>query len=104
CGETFLQNVFGPLGYEIEATRHPLDDHFPEWGESPYFSVELRGMVRLSELLTTSGTLPLCEYEPFHCGARQPSVRPSGPWYPQNDHVPAAGYLSIYDCRLPALS
>src|SRR5258708_10539624 len=51
-GETVLQNVFGPLGYEIEATRHPLDEHFPEWGESPYFSVELRGTVRLAELLT----------------------------------------------------
>jgi 3' terminal RNA ribose 2'-O-methyltransferase Hen1 len=51
-GETFLQNVFGPLGYEIEATRHPLDERFPEWGESPYFSVGLRGTVRLSELLT----------------------------------------------------
>jgi 3' terminal RNA ribose 2'-O-methyltransferase Hen1 len=51
-GETFLQNVFSPLGYDIEATRHPLDERFPEWGESPYFSVELRGTIRLSELLT----------------------------------------------------
>jgi 3' terminal RNA ribose 2'-O-methyltransferase Hen1 len=51
-GETFLNNVFGPLGYEIEATRHSLDERFPEWGESPYFSVKLCGTVRLSELLT----------------------------------------------------
>ena len=38
-GETFLRAVFEPLGYAVEATRHPLDDRFPEWGESPYFSV-----------------------------------------------------------------
>jgi 3' terminal RNA ribose 2'-O-methyltransferase Hen1 len=51
-GQMFLANVFGPLGYEIEATRHTLDERFPEWGESPYFSVELRGTVRLCELFT----------------------------------------------------
>jgi 3' terminal RNA ribose 2'-O-methyltransferase Hen1 len=51
-GEAFLQNVFSPLGYEVSATRHPLDERFPEWGESPYFSVELRGKARLAELLT----------------------------------------------------
>jgi 3' terminal RNA ribose 2'-O-methyltransferase Hen1 len=35
-GERFLRAVFEPLGYEVEATRHPLDERFPEWGESPY--------------------------------------------------------------------
>ena len=38
-GERFLRAVFEPLGYEVEAVRHPLDERFPEWGESPYFSV-----------------------------------------------------------------
>ncbi|OWK45597.1 3' terminal RNA ribose 2'-O-methyltransferase Hen1 [Fimbriiglobus ruber] len=51
-GEGFLRAVFEPLGYEVEATHHPLDEKFPEWGESPYFSVTIRRTVPLSELLT----------------------------------------------------
>ena len=37
-GETFLGDIFGPLGYTVEANRLPLDAAFPEWGESPYFA------------------------------------------------------------------
>ena len=44
--------MFEPLGYTVETTRHPLDDQFPEWGESPYFSVTVAGTKPLSELLT----------------------------------------------------
>ena len=33
--------IFEPLGYDVEAIRHPLDERFPEWGESPYFSVTI---------------------------------------------------------------
>jgi 3' terminal RNA ribose 2'-O-methyltransferase Hen1 len=51
-GEGFLRAVFEPLGYEVEATRHPLDERFPEWGESLYFSVTIRRTVTLSELLS----------------------------------------------------
>jgi 3' terminal RNA ribose 2'-O-methyltransferase Hen1 len=51
-GEGFLRNVFEPLGYDVEAVRHPLDERFPEWGDSPYFSVALRGTVKLADLLT----------------------------------------------------
>lgn len=51
-GEEFLQQMFQPLGYEVTATRHPLDERFAEWGDSPYFSVELKGEKTLSELLT----------------------------------------------------
>jgi 3' terminal RNA ribose 2'-O-methyltransferase Hen1 len=51
-GEGFLRAVFEPLGYELEAVRHPLDEQFPEWGESPYFSVTIRRTTTLSELLT----------------------------------------------------
>ncbi|HEX4609514.1 MAG TPA: 3' terminal RNA ribose 2'-O-methyltransferase Hen1, partial [Urbifossiella sp.] len=51
-GERFLRAVFEPLGYVVEAARYPLDDQFPEWGDSPYFSVTLRGTVPLSALLT----------------------------------------------------
>src|SRR6478672_1248877 len=40
-GERFLRAVFEPLGYSVEAVQHPLDERFPEWGESPYFSVAI---------------------------------------------------------------
>ena len=51
-GELFLKGIFEPLGYTVEVTRQPLDDRFPEWGESPYYSVTLRGTLTLSELLS----------------------------------------------------
>jgi len=51
-GEQFLQKMFEPLGYEIEASRSPLDERFPEWGDSPYFSVTIRKTTTLADLLT----------------------------------------------------
>lgn len=51
-GEDVLRRLFEPLGYAVRATQHPLDEQFPEWGESPYFTVELEGQLRLRELLT----------------------------------------------------
>lgn len=51
-GEVFLRRLFEPLGYEINATRHPLDEQFPDWGEGPYFTVELRKTTRLTDLLS----------------------------------------------------
>ena len=51
-GENLLRRLFEPLAYEITALRHPLDTKFPEWGESPYFTVTLKATVRLSDLLT----------------------------------------------------
>jgi 3' terminal RNA ribose 2'-O-methyltransferase Hen1 len=50
-GERFLRAVFEPLGYTVEAIRHPLDDRFPEWGESPYSSVTVAKETPLSDLL-----------------------------------------------------
>ena len=51
-GERFLQQLFEPLGYEVEASRAPLDEQFPEWGDSPYYSVAIRKTTTLAELLT----------------------------------------------------
>ena len=51
-GEGLVQRIFEPLGYTVETTRHPLDTQFPEWGESPYFSVMIAATTTLSELLT----------------------------------------------------
>ncbi len=51
-GESFLHRLFEPLGYRASAHRHPLDGHFPEWGESPYFALHLQANIRLADLLT----------------------------------------------------
>src|SRR5438132_1874378 len=51
-GERFLRIVFEPLGYVVEAARCPLDERFPEWGESPYFAVTIHKTTTLSDLLT----------------------------------------------------
>jgi 3' terminal RNA ribose 2'-O-methyltransferase Hen1 len=51
-GETVLRAMFEPLGYEVEAVRYPLDERFPEWGESPYFSMAVRKTTTLADLLT----------------------------------------------------
>jgi 3' terminal RNA ribose 2'-O-methyltransferase Hen1 len=48
----FVARVFEPLGYAVECLRHPLDEQFPEWGESSYFSITLQGTKTVSELLT----------------------------------------------------
>ena len=51
-GEALLRALFEPLGYAVTATRHPLDEMFPEWGEGPYFTVELSHTLTLHDLLT----------------------------------------------------
>jgi hypothetical protein len=51
-GEAFLRRLFEPLGYEVSAEHHALDEKFPEWGESAYYTIELKAVVRLRDLLT----------------------------------------------------
>jgi len=50
-GELFLRSLFEPLGYDVLANGHTLDSQFPQWGDSPYFSVELRATKTLAEVL-----------------------------------------------------
>ncbi len=51
-GEKFLREMFEPLGYQVAAKPLILDAQFPEWGASPYFSVELQNTIRLADLLS----------------------------------------------------
>lgn len=51
-GEQFLRKIFEPLGYAVAAERLPLDETFPEWGESAYFRVELTATLPLKSVLT----------------------------------------------------
>jgi 3' terminal RNA ribose 2'-O-methyltransferase Hen1 len=50
-GEDLVRRLFEPLGYSVEMQGSPLDDKFPEWGASPYFSLTIAGTVRLRDLL-----------------------------------------------------
>jgi 3' terminal RNA ribose 2'-O-methyltransferase Hen1 len=51
-GDSYIRELFEPLGYQVKTTRHTLDDRFPEWGESPYYTVELTAKARLQDFLT----------------------------------------------------
>jgi 3' terminal RNA ribose 2'-O-methyltransferase Hen1 len=51
-GEAFLRLLFEPLGYRVSVAGYPLDPQFPEWGESPYFTVTLEGTLPLRALLS----------------------------------------------------
>lgn len=50
-GEPFLRRLFEPLGYEVTAVHHSLDEQFPEWGDGPYYTVELSNQIPLHNLL-----------------------------------------------------
>ena len=50
-GAELIRDLFEPLGYTVEIQGHPLDERFPEWGESPYFTVGLKSETRLRDLL-----------------------------------------------------
>lgn len=51
-GEDLVRRLFEPLGYTLEISRLPLDDRFPEWGESPYVALEISATTTLQKLLT----------------------------------------------------
>jgi len=51
-GEALLRRLFEPLGYRLEAAQAPLDELYPEWGMSSYFSVRISAKKRLADLLT----------------------------------------------------
>jgi 3' terminal RNA ribose 2'-O-methyltransferase Hen1 len=50
-GERVLRAMFEPLGYDVDASEIPLDETFPEWGDSRYLDVTLSAAVRLKDLL-----------------------------------------------------
>jgi 3' terminal RNA ribose 2'-O-methyltransferase Hen1 len=50
-GTEIAHRVFEPLGWTVEAQPIPLDDRFPDWGESRYVRLRLTGMARLADAL-----------------------------------------------------
>ncbi|MFC7381344.1 3' terminal RNA ribose 2'-O-methyltransferase Hen1 [Sphaerisporangium rhizosphaerae] len=50
-GPEVAHRLFEPLGWQVEARPVPLDEGFPEWGDSRYVRLTLRGAVRLADAL-----------------------------------------------------
>ena len=51
-GELLIRSIFEPLGYNLELERQTLDEKFPEWGHSKYFSLTLSHTITVRELLS----------------------------------------------------
>jgi len=49
--EGIIHRLFEPLGYKVTVEGYMLDEEFPEWGKSKYYTVSLEGEVRLQDLL-----------------------------------------------------
>lgn len=50
-GPDLVERLFAPLGYQVSARVHPLDEAVPEWGPSPYLTVTLAATCRLQDVL-----------------------------------------------------
>ncbi|MGH3310183.1 MAG: 3' terminal RNA ribose 2'-O-methyltransferase Hen1 [Streptomyces sp.] len=50
-GPGLVRRLLEPLGWSVEAEAVPLDERFPEWGESRYVTLVLTGEQRLSDAL-----------------------------------------------------
>lgn len=50
-GPQLAGELFAPLGWQVAAEPVPLDTAFPEWGDSRYVTLTLRGTVRLADAL-----------------------------------------------------
>ncbi|WP_044205291.1 3' terminal RNA ribose 2'-O-methyltransferase Hen1 [Flammeovirga sp. OC4] len=51
-GELLIRNMFEPLGYEVGLERYTLDEKFTEWGDSKYFTLNLKHTLKLKDLLS----------------------------------------------------
>ncbi|GLW53229.1 3' terminal RNA ribose 2'-O-methyltransferase Hen1 [Kitasatospora phosalacinea] len=50
-GPVLVERLFAPLGWQVDARPVPLDESFPEWGDSRYVRLELTGTLRLADAL-----------------------------------------------------
>lgn len=50
-GPDLAHRLFEPLGWQVEAAAVPLDEGFPEWGDSRYVRLKLTGSLRLADAL-----------------------------------------------------
>lgn len=50
-GEILIRKLFEPLGYEIQLEKHILNETFPNWGDSKYFTLRLKHTLTIKDLL-----------------------------------------------------
>ncbi|MEV4523403.1 3' terminal RNA ribose 2'-O-methyltransferase Hen1 [Micromonospora tulbaghiae] len=50
-GADLAVGIFAPLGWTVTATPIPLDETYPEWGDSRYVDLTLTGTLRLADAL-----------------------------------------------------
>ncbi|MFC9230843.1 3' terminal RNA ribose 2'-O-methyltransferase Hen1 [Streptomyces decoyicus] len=50
-GSALVRKLFEPLGWRVQAEPLPLDETFPEWGDSRYVRLVLEGERRIAEAL-----------------------------------------------------
>ena len=50
-GVQLARDIFEPLGWFVEATAVPFDPQVPQWGDSRYLDLRLRGTLRLADAL-----------------------------------------------------
>lgn len=50
-GVPIARRIFEPLGWQVDAEPIELDDFFPEWGDSRYLRLVLRGELRLADAI-----------------------------------------------------
>ncbi|HEY3545086.1 MAG TPA: 3' terminal RNA ribose 2'-O-methyltransferase Hen1 [Propionicimonas sp.] len=51
-GAAVAEQMFGPLGWQVEATPIVLDPEVPRWGDSRYVDLRLKGTLRLADALS----------------------------------------------------
>ena len=51
-GDDVIRKLFEPLGYDVETRVAPLDERFPDWGDSAYRTVTLTADIRLADALS----------------------------------------------------
>jgi len=87
-GQDLVRRLFEPLGYTVELQGSPLDEKFPEWGESPYVALTVSGTVRLQDLLTHLYVLiPVLDNEKHYWVAQdeiEKLLRRGEGWLPQH--------------------
>jgi 3' terminal RNA ribose 2'-O-methyltransferase Hen1 len=50
-GPDLADRLFAPIGWQVSTAPVPLDPAFPEWGDSRYLALTLRGTLRLADAL-----------------------------------------------------
>lgn len=108
--DDILDRLFGPLGYQVDATPIPLDERFESWGTSSYHSVRLTGSQTVRAALEHLFVLLPVLDDRKHYWIGQSEVdkllRRGGDWLPSHpeSELIARRYLRLGDLARDALT